>query len=147
MNNIQTKKYEIEQIIDLVCDVFSQRNQIITKQHPERIEKFKRELGGIKPEDISWEFICKSISSETNRLYLILITILLEKNIYQLDNSNSLYQLLPYFNSLINKLFTEWNTLFCGDEIQNLIIILNHKNPHCRGPFVRHARVSPVVQP
>jgi len=41
MNNIQTKKYEIEQIIDLVCDVFSQRNQIITKQHPERIEKFK----------------------------------------------------------------------------------------------------------
>lgn len=128
MINIQVKFKEMETIVEQVFEIFLQKNKDSTTVQKRRMKLFMKSLVDYRPEQISWNYICSIATTPTFRLYFILITVLLEKNIYCLDNAEGLYRLFPIFSENFNKQYGQWNIVFCGNKIDNLVVISNHKS-------------------
>ena len=87
-------------------------------------KKFFKNFLTLNPKNVEWNYICDiAINTKKYKYSLLLITILLNKNLYNGKYSKYLYEKKNIFNSILNQQsFSKFKNVFCKDDIQFLEI-------------------------
>lgn len=117
---IQYKDNTIKNIFDEI------ESNLQLKYPPKEYTEFCKLYSNRTTSDISWLQICQETATlKCYKFALIFIYNILKQKLYLGDYYDTLYELLPYLNMIINDGGSNFNVVMCGDRITELIICKN----------------------